>query len=94
MVTGTAWPDDPDLRRRSRPLGGGDEPPLDSYTCAVLARQDGRRPICCDDLLSHDQPQSPQEWERWWLSVARRAIAAEHLLHQDGRGTPDRTEPA
>ena len=90
MVTGTASPDDPDLAgywatRRQRV-----KPPLDSYNLRLLTRQDGRCPICRDYLLTHDQPQSPQEWERWWLGVARRAIAADYLLHQDERGTPDR----
>ena len=90
LVTGTASPDDPDLidywaarRRRVKP-------PLDSYNLRLLARQAGRCPLCGDHLLTADQlPQSPWEWERWWLSVARRAIAAEHLVHHHGRGTPD-----
>jgi len=90
MVTGAASPDDPDLidywaqrRRRVRP-------PLDSYNLRLLARQDGRCPLCGDHLLTENQPpQSPQEWERWWLSIARKAIAAEFLVHQNGRGTPD-----
>ena len=90
MVTGTASPDDPDLTgywaaRRQRV-----KPPLDSYNLRLLTRQNGRCPLCRDPLLTDDQPQSPQEWERWWQSVARRAIAAEYLVHQDGRGMPDR----
>ena len=90
MVTGTASPDDPDLAdywatRRQRV-----KPPLDRYNLRLLTRQGGRCPICRDHLLSPDQPpQSPREWERWWLSVARRAIAADYLAHQDGHGTPD-----
>jgi RNA-directed DNA polymerase len=90
MVTGTASPDDPDLAdywatRRQRA-----KPPLDSYNLRLLTRQDGRCPICRDHLLSPDQPpQSPRERERWWLSVARKAIAADYLVHQDGHGTPD-----
>jgi len=90
MVTGTASPDDPDLAdywatRRQRA-----KPPLDSYNLRLLTRQDGRCPICRDHLLSPDQPpQSPREWERWWLSVVRKAIAADYLVHQDGHGTPD-----
>jgi RNA-directed DNA polymerase len=90
MVTGTASPDDPDLadywaarRRRVKP-------PLDSYNLRLLTKQAGRCPLCRDTLLTTDQPpQSPQEWERWWLSVVRRAIAADYLVHQDGRGKPD-----
>jgi RNA-directed DNA polymerase len=90
MVTGTASPDDPDLAgywatRRQRV-----KPPLDSYNLRLLTRQDGRCPLCKGHLLSPEQPpQSPGEWERWWLGMARRAIAAEYLVHQDGRGTPD-----
>jgi len=88
MVTGTASPDDPGLAdywatRRQRV-----KPPLDSYNLRLLTRQGGRCPICRDHLLSPDQP-SPREWERWWLSVARRAIAADYLAYQGGRGTPD-----
>jgi RNA-directed DNA polymerase len=90
MVTGSASPDDPDLidywaKRRRRV-----KPPLDTYNRRLLARQDGRCPLCGNHLLSPEQPpQSPQEWERWWLSVVRWAIAAEHLVHQDGHGAPD-----
>ena len=90
LVTGTASPDDPDLAdywatRRQRV-----KPPLDRYNLRLLTRQGGRCPICRDHLLSPGQPpQSPREWERWWLSVARRAIAADYLAYQDGHGTPD-----
>jgi RNA-directed DNA polymerase len=86
LVAGGASPDDPNLvdywavRRRKV------KPPLDSYNLYLLAKQDGRCPLCGDHLLVPDQPpQSPREWERWWLSVARRAIAADHLTHH-GRG--------
>ncbi|HWM98324.1 MAG TPA: group II intron reverse transcriptase/maturase, partial [Streptosporangiaceae bacterium] len=89
MVKGAASPDDPDLidywanrRRRTKP-------PLDSYNLRLLTRQDGRCPLCGDHLLTADQPpQSPREWERWWLSVTRKAIAVEHLVHQDRHGKP------
>jgi RNA-directed DNA polymerase len=91
MVTGAASPDDPDLidywatrRRRVKP-------PLDSYNLRLLTRQAGRCPLCRDHLLTTDQPpQSPREWERWWLSVARRAIAADILVHHDEHGGPDK----
>src|SRR5664279_3968538 len=92
MVTGAASPDDPDLidywatrRRRVKP-------PLDSYNLRLLTRQAGRCPLCRDHLLTPDQPpQSPREWERWWLSVARRAIAADLLVHNhDEHGGPDK----
>ena len=95
MVTGSASPDDPELidywaarRRRVKP-------PLDSYNLRLLARQAGRCPLCHDHLLYTDQPpQSPREWERWWLSVVRRAITAGYLVHHDEHGTPDGTESA
>jgi len=86
LVTGTASPDDPDLidywaRRRRRV-----KPPLDSYNLRLLTRQDGRCPLCGCPLLTADQPpQSPREWERWWLNVVRRAIAADYLAHQNQR---------
>ena len=89
LVTGTASPDDPDLAdywnaRRKRV-----KPPLDSYNLRLLTRQDGRCPLCKDHLLSPGQPpQSPREWERWWQGTARRAIAADYLVHHDGNGTP------
>jgi RNA-directed DNA polymerase len=90
LVTGGASPDDPDLtdywairRRRVKP-------PLDSYNLRLLTRQDGRCPLCGEHLLTADQPpQSPQAWERWWLSVVRRAIAADYLTHRRQPSTPD-----
>jgi len=74
MVAGTASPDDPDLtaywaerRRRSRP-------PLGNTTLRLLLAQHGRCPLCRGLLLLADQqPQTPQEWERW-LKVTRKAI--------------------
>jgi len=92
MVKGAASPDDPDradywTTRRRRV-----KPPLDGYNLRLLTRQEGRCPLCGDHLLTADQPpQSPHEWERWWLSVTRRAIAVEYLVHQDGHSTPDGT---
>lgn len=90
LVTGGASPDDPDLtaywnaRRRKVP------PPLDDYNLRLLAKQDGRCPLCGDHLLTRDQPpQTPHDWERWWLSVARRAIAADYLVHRGRGNAPD-----
>jgi RNA-directed DNA polymerase len=85
IVKGAASPDDPALidywakrRRRSKP-------PLDDYNLRLLTRQDGLCPVCGDPLLTADQPpQSPQEWERWWLRITRKAIAVSYLVH-DGR---------
>ena len=60
LVTGRASPDDPTLvdywaaRRRKV------KPPLDGYNLRLLARQDGRCPLCGDHLITPDQPpQSP-----------------------------------
>ncbi|MFC0866399.1 group II intron reverse transcriptase/maturase [Sphaerimonospora cavernae] len=91
-VKGAASPDDPALAgywavRRTRV-----PPPLDSYTLHLLTRQDGRCPLCGEPLLAPDQPpQSPRDWERWWLQVTRKAIAADYLTHHGGPGSPDRT---
>ncbi len=69
------------------------KPPLDNYTLRLLARQDARCPICEDNLLSADQPpQSPDDWERWWLGVTRQAIAADYLVHH-GRPGPPHNDP-
>ena len=89
MVTGAASPDDPALTdywaKRRRKV----KPPLDSYTLRLLARQDARCPLCGDHLLAADQPpQSPHEWERWWLQVTRKAIAADYLVHHGRPGPP------
>jgi len=92
LVAGGASPDDPDLRdywvNRRRKV----KPPLDSYNTGLLARQDGRCPLCGDHLLTADQPQSPHEWERWWLGMVKRAIAADHLAHY-GRDRPSDGNP-
>jgi RNA-directed DNA polymerase len=89
-VKGGASPDDPALagywaKRRSKV-----KPPLDRYTLRLLSRQAGLCPLCGDHLLSADQPpQSPRQWERWWLHVTRRAIAASYLVHHGRPGPPD-----
>jgi len=88
MVKGGASPDDPDLAgywaERRRKV----KPPLDSYTMRLLTRQDARCPLCGDHLLIADQPpESPGQWERWWLQLARKAISADYLVHH-GRPGP------
>jgi RNA-directed DNA polymerase len=90
LVKGRASPDDPDLAEywayRRRKV----KPPLDTYTLALLSRQGARCPLCGDHLLSVDQPpQSPREWERWWLNVTRRAIVNDYLAHHVGPGSAD-----
>jgi RNA-directed DNA polymerase len=89
-VKGSASPEDPALagywaERRRRV-----KPPLDRYTLRLLSRQAGCCPLCGDPLLAAGQPpQSPQQWERWWLHVTRRAIAASYLAHHGKPGPPD-----
>ena len=93
-VKGGASPDDPALasywaKRRSKV-----KPPLDRYTLRLLARQAGLCPLCGDHLLSAEQPpQSPAQWERWWLHVTRRAIATSYLTHHGRPGPPDGDPP-
>lgn len=87
-VTAGASPDDPDLTdywaKRRRKI----KPALDDYNLRLLTKQDGHCPLCGDHLLTADQPpQSPQDWERWWQSVVKRAITANHLTHH-GRADP------
>jgi len=36
----------------------------------------------------------PEQWERWWLCVTRRAIAANRLVHHGRPGPPAMTRPA
>jgi RNA-directed DNA polymerase len=89
-VKAGASPDDPALAdywaNRRRKV----KPPLDGYTLRLLTRQNARCPLCGDPLLSAEQPpQSPSQWERWWLQVTRRAIAASYLTHHSGRGPAD-----
>jgi RNA-directed DNA polymerase len=91
LIRPGASPDDPDLIEHWASRRKKVKPPLDSYTLALLAKQDGRCPLCGNHLLIADQPpQSPRQWERWWQSLARRAIAADDLAHDRG-GPPDGT---
>jgi RNA-directed DNA polymerase len=89
-VKGTASPDDPALadywaRRRTKV-----KPPLDRHTLRLLTRQAGLCPLCGDHLLSAEQPpQSPAQWEQWWLRITRKAIAASYLAYHGMPGPPD-----
>ena len=89
-VKGTASPDDPALadywaKRRTKV-----KPPLDKRTLRLLTRQAGLCPLCGDHLLSAEQPpQSPAQWERWWLHVTRKAIAASYLAYHGMPSPPD-----
>ncbi|WP_260724143.1 group II intron reverse transcriptase/maturase [Dactylosporangium roseum] len=95
QVQAGASPDDPDLidywavrRRRSKP-------PLDKYTLRLLEQQDGHCPACKEVILTADQPpQSPGEWERWWLSVTRKAIEYDYLVHDGQSGRPGKPDGA
>jgi RNA-directed DNA polymerase len=88
LVTGAASPDDPALAQYWATRRNKVKPPLDRYTLRLLTRQDGLCPLCGDPLLAAGQPPgSPEQWERWWLHVTRRAIAASYLAHH-GRPSP------
>jgi RNA-directed DNA polymerase len=87
-VKSAASPDDPALAGYWAERREKVKPPLDSYTLRLLATQDGLCPLCGDHLLSAGQPpNSPEQWERWWQHVTRRAIAASYLVHH-GRPGP------
>ena len=90
MVKGAASPDDPALAGYWAERREKVKPPLDKYTLHLLTRQDARCPLCAEHLLTADQPpQSPEQWERWWLQVTRKAIVADYLMHHGGPGSPD-----
>ena len=81
-------PDDPALaeywaerRRKRKP------PPLDQHTLKLLRAQDGRCPVCEGVLLDDGiEPQSPQEWEQWFMA-ARRTMRKQRVVHRvDGSG--------
>ena len=89
LVKGGASPDDSALadywaKRRKKV-----KPPLDKYSLRLLAKQDARCPLCGNNLLAAQPPQSPEQWERWWLQITRRAIVADYLVHHGGSGSPD-----
>jgi RNA-directed DNA polymerase len=87
MVKGGASPDDPALAEYWAKRRKKIKPPLDKYTVRLLTRKDARCPLRGDHLLSAEQPPgSPEQWERWWLHIARRAISADYLIHH---GRPD-----
>jgi RNA-directed DNA polymerase len=94
LVAGRASPDDPDLRDYWTDRRRKVKPALDGHSLNLLAKQDGRCPLCGEHLLTPDQPpQSPHTWERWWLSVVKRAIAADYLTHHHGWGSPADRNP-
>ena len=89
-VKGAASPDDPALASYWAGRREKVKPPLDRYTLRLLTSQHGLCPLCGDYLLSADQPpQSPWQWEQWWLHVTRKAVAASYLTHHGRPGLPD-----
>ena len=89
-VKGAASPDDPALASYWADRRKKVKPPPDRYSLRLLARQDGLCPLCGDHLLSAGQPpQSPEQWEQWWLHVTRKAIAASYLTHHGRPGPAD-----
>jgi RNA-directed DNA polymerase len=88
MVKGRASPDDPALGDYWADRRKKVKPPLDNYTLRLLARQDARCPLCGDHLLPAVQPpEFPGQWERWWQQTARKAIAADYLVHHGRPGS-------
>ncbi len=80
-VRAGASPDDPALaeywaerRRKRRP------PPLDQHTLKLLRAQGDCCPACGDLLLdAEDEPQSPHEWEQWFMTT-RRTLRKQHVV--------------
>ncbi len=94
LIKGGASPDDPDLAEYWAQRRRKVTPPLDAYTERPLSKQDGQCTLCGENLLIPDQPpQSPEGWEWWLLSVTKKAIKADYLVHQHAPNAPhaDRT---
>lgn len=91
-VKGRASPDDPalaeywaDRRRRRTP------PPLDQHTLRLLRAQQDCCPACGDLLVDPGhEPQSPQEWERWFMA-ARRTMRKQLVVQQADGTTRERS---
>jgi RNA-directed DNA polymerase len=87
-VKAAASPDDPALaeywaerRRKRKP------PPLDQHTLKLLKAQDGRCSVCEGGLLDDGtEPQSPHEWQQWFMA-ARRMLRKQRVVYRvDGPG--------
>jgi RNA-directed DNA polymerase len=90
MVKGESSPDDPALAEYWAERRRRVKPPLDNYTLRLLTKQDGRCGLCGGEVLSAEQPpESPKDWERWWLQVVRKAITVDYLVHHGRPGPPD-----
>ena len=88
-VPAGASPDDPALaeywaerRRKRKP------PPLDQHTLKLLRAQGDCCPACGELLIDvNDEPQSPLEWEQWFID-ARRTMRKEHIVQAaNGQGS-------
>ena len=91
LVTGAASPDDPALTGYWAQRRGKNPPLLDRSVLILLARQQGRCPLCRDLLLHADhEPSSPTEWEQWHR-VTRKAITKQYVTTQRDTGTPGGT---
>jgi len=70
LVAGRSSPDDPTLTQyfaNRRKRHNRQHPPLAPSTARAISAQQGRCPLCGDDLLYHDQPpDSPDQWEMWF----------------------------
>jgi RNA-directed DNA polymerase len=91
LVRGAASPDDPALTDYWAQRRGKNPPLLDRSVLTLLAKQNGRCPLCRDLLLHADhEPSSPTEWEQWHR-VTRKAITKQHVTTQRDTGTSDGT---
>ncbi len=87
-VRAGASPDDPALaeywterRRKRKP------PPLDQHTLKLFRAQGGRCPVCEDLLLDGNiEPQSPREWEQWFMPARRTTRKQRVVRRVDGPG--------
>ena len=91
LVLGAASPDDPALTDYWAQRRGKNRPLLDRSVLILLAKQNGRCPLCRDLLLHADhEPSSPTEWEQWHR-VTRKAITKQYVKTQRDTGTSDGT---
>ena len=82
-VKGRASPDDPTMAEYwAERRGRRTPPPLDQHTVRLLRAQRDRCPACGDLLVDPDQePQSPHEWEQWFMA-ARRTMRKQLITRQ------------
>jgi len=91
LVPGAASPDDPAQADYWAARRGKNRPLLSRGVLILLARQNGRCPLCRGLLLHADHgPQSPTEWEQWHR-VTRKAITKQYVTAYADKATPDGT---